>query len=137
MTLKNMWAYLPNAVHISRIVESVKSHRLHWESPMTDSVHEARLVSSYAIKEARLAHLKSFRIDAWNSIHIKTCDSLPAQYAVMSLIAWDDSASYLEMNSDELRVWSMISERPAAALILPAVIAFEEIQREEIQRSIL
>jgi hypothetical protein len=37
------------------------------------------------------------------------------------------------MPSDKLRVWAILSEDPAAVLLLPAVIAFEKIAKKEKQ----
>jgi hypothetical protein len=55
-----------------------------------------------------------------------------ARDAIASLIAYDDANKYLEMSSDKLRVWSILSEDPAAILMLPAVIAFEKINELEL-----
>ena len=54
-----------------------------------------------------------------------------ARSASMALIAYDDSAKYLDMPSEQLRVWSILSEDPAAILLLPAVVAFERINELE------
>jgi hypothetical protein len=51
--------------------------------------------------------------------------------AVKALIAYDDASKYLEMASDQLHVWAILSETPAAVLLLPAVIAFERIRELE------
>jgi hypothetical protein len=51
--------------------------------------------------------------------------------AVKALIAYDDASKYLDMPSDKLRVWAILSETPAAVLLLPAVIAFERINESE------
>jgi hypothetical protein len=48
-----------------------------------------------------------------------------------ALIAYDDASKYLDMPSDQLRVWAILSETPAAVLLLPAVIAFERINELE------
>jgi hypothetical protein len=37
------------------------------------------------------------------------------------------------MPSDKLRVWSILSEDPAAVLLLPAIIAFESIAKKKKQ----
>jgi hypothetical protein len=50
----------------------------------------------------------------------------------MALIAWDNSAKYLDMSSDQLKVWMHLSDDPATVLLLPAVIAFEKINEMEI-----
>jgi hypothetical protein len=51
--------------------------------------------------------------------------------ATAALIAFDDASKYLEVASDQLRVWTILSEEPAAILLLPAVIAFERINELE------
>jgi len=55
-----------------------------------------------------------------------------ARDAVYALIAWDDSTKYLTMPSDQLRVWATLSEDISAGLLLPAVIAFEQISELEL-----
>jgi hypothetical protein len=52
--------------------------------------------------------------------------------ATAALIAFDDASKYLDMPSDKLRVWAILSEEPAAVLLLPAVIAFERINELEL-----
>jgi hypothetical protein len=47
--------------------------------------------------------------------------------AALALVAYDDCAHLLEMSSDRLKTWALLSEQPAAALLLPAVIARERI----------
>jgi hypothetical protein len=51
--------------------------------------------------------------------------------ATAALIAYDDASKYLDMSVDQLRVWAILSEEPAAILLLPAVIAFERIRELE------
>jgi hypothetical protein len=50
---------------------------------------------------------------------------------MLALVAYDDCAQYLDMSSDQLKVWAILSENPAAVLLLPAVIAFEKIAELE------
>jgi hypothetical protein len=54
-----------------------------------------------------------------------------ARGAIIALIAYDDCAHYLDMPSEQLRMWAILSENPAAILLLPAVIAFERIAELE------
>jgi hypothetical protein len=51
--------------------------------------------------------------------------------ATAALIAYDDASKYLDMPVEQLRVWAILSEEPAAVLLLPAVIAFERINELE------
>ena len=107
----NAWSRLPNACHIDRVLESVKSHTEIWDAIWD----EARLSSRYAA-------LGAARYAAWNA----------AWGAITALIAYDDASKYLDMPSDHLRVWAILSEDPASVLLLPAVVAFERINELEL-----
>jgi hypothetical protein len=51
--------------------------------------------------------------------------------AILALFAYDDCEQYLSMTSEQLRMWATLTEQPAAVLLLPAVIAFEQIKKME------
>ena len=107
MTKKTKWSHLPNAHHIDRVLASVKAHPDEWSAVRTaawDAAWDAVRDRAYAA--------------AWG--------------AVAALIAYDDCAHYLDMPSDRLRVWAILSENPAAVLLLPAVITFEKINELEL-----
>jgi hypothetical protein len=55
-----------------------------------------------------------------------------ARVAIVALAAFDDAGKYLDMPSDQLRDWAVLSKTPAAMLLLPAVIAFERINELEL-----
>ena len=100
------WSDLPNAVHIDRVLESVKKHPLIWDAALNAAWGAARAAARAAARvAARVA----------------------ASDAILALIAWDDSAEFLDMTSDELEVWARLSSNPGAILLLPAVNAFEQI----------
>jgi hypothetical protein len=52
--------------------------------------------------------------------------------AISALVAWDNSAKFLDMTSNELNMWWALSEDPAAILLLSAVQAFEQIKELEL-----
>ena len=136
------WSHLPNARYIDRVLESVKSHPEIWEA---------------AWNGARLAAWNGARLAAWNAARLAASDAawvaasdaasdaarLAASDAawvaasdaawgpIAALIAFDDAGKYLDMPSDKLRVWAILSEDPAAVLLIPAVIAFERINELE------
>ena len=119
----NAWSHLPNACHIDRVFESAKSHPEIWDT----AVDTAREASWLAYRDAAYdaaygAALGVDRYAAW----------VAARDAAIALIAYDDASKYLEMASDQLRVWAILSEEPAAILLLPAVIAFERINELEL-----
>ena len=99
----NAWSHLPNAAHIDRVLESSKSHPDVW-----DAAYEAARGAAY--EAARNAA-------TW--------------YSILALITYDDSAKYLDMTVDQLKMWAILSEEPAALLLLPAAIAYEKISELE------
>ena len=101
------WSHLPNAAHIDRVIESSNSYPEVWNVAY-DSAWDAAYDSAYT----------AARNAAWN--------------AVLAFIAYDDAANYLAMPSDQLKAWAILSENPAAILLLPVVIAYERISEWEL-----
>lgn len=120
------WSHLPNAAHIDRVLASVKSHPKAWTA--------ARDAARYAAWDAawRAARYAA-RDEAWRAAWLKRDAARDTAWsAVAALIAWDQSAKFLDMTPDELKMWQALSEDPAAILILPAVVAFEKINELEL-----
>ena len=109
------WSHLPNAAHIDRVIESSNSYPEVWNVAY-DSAWDA------AWDAARDAAYTAARNAAWNA----------AWNAVLAFIAYDDAANYLAMPSDQLKAWAILSENPAAILLLPVVIAYERISEWEL-----
>jgi hypothetical protein len=124
----NAWNHLPNAHHIDRVLESAKSHLEIWSTPW-DAVRNRDAAHNEAWYAATDA--------AWDVARnadrgVATVAARGAMYdAVKALIAYDDASKYLDMPVDQLRVWAILSEEPAAILLIPAVIAFERIRESE------
>ena len=130
----NAWNHLPNAHHIDRVLESAKSHPEIWDAAWDtyrSAAHGAALDASRfaALNASRVTALNASRVTAWNAAW--GAAKLATMDATAALIAFDDASKYLEMASDQLRVWTILSEEPAAILLLPAVIAFERINELE------
>ena len=161
------WSHLPNAHHIDRVIESLKSHselwaearNVVWSESRNAGWNEAKNVTMmaagdavwsaaknaawYAVKNVTMiaagdAAWYAARNAAWYAV--KTADRnadrenaawYAARNATLALISYDDSAKYLDMPSEKLRMWYILSEDPAAILLLPAVIAFEKINELE------
>jgi len=127
MTKKTMWSHLPNADHIDRVIASVKDHPKVWAA--------APYVAGYMVARAsaRDAAQHAARTEVWDAVWVTAgymaqyASRYAARNAVVALVAYDDCAHYLDMPSDQLRVWAILSEKPAAILMLPAVTAFEKI----------
>jgi hypothetical protein len=136
----NAWSHLPNAHHIDRVLESAKSHLEIWSTPWDavrnrDSAHNA---AWYAATDAARGTAWNAATDAaWDVARnaargVTTVAARDAIYdAVKALIAYDDASKYLEMPVEQLRVWAILSETPAAILLIPAVVAFERINESE------
>jgi hypothetical protein len=128
----NAWSHLPNARHIDRILESVKSHPEIWGAAW-NAAWSAALNAAWrpATDVARDVAWGVARDVAWDAARGVVWSAAAARGATAALIAYDDASKYLEMPSDHLRIWAILSEDPAAILLLPAVIAFERISELE------
>ena len=143
------WSHLPNAAHIDQVLSSLQSHPKVWASAGDATRLAVRDTAVYAAWWAtRLADRWEARYAARNAAEDTTWDTilaadasrdaarlaarLAAHDAIAALIAWDDCAPYLDMTSDQLEVWAILSKEPAAVLLLPAVTAFEMINELEL-----
>ena len=120
------WSHLPNAAHIDRVIESSNSYPEIW-SAARDAAWSAardvvRDVVRDAVRDAASVPERTVR-DAARSA---------ARSAALAFIAYDDAADYLAMPSDQLKIWAILSENPAAILLIPAVIAYERISELEL-----
>jgi hypothetical protein len=128
------WSHLPNAVHIDRIIAAVRSHPDVWVTAA------AEISFAPAWTAAREASYAARREEAWCSAFSATATStrgwtrinrVAPGGAILALIAWDHSAKFLDMTVNELKMWTILSEDPAAILLLPAVVAFAKIAELE------
>jgi hypothetical protein len=142
------WSHLPNAKHIDNVIMSFKNNPDPWAMAWDITYNPARMAACDAAwhaarNAARDAARNAARIAAWHAAwHAARNAARNAAYraalnaahnAIMALIAYDDSTKYLDMSSEILKTWAIITEDPAAFLLFPAVIAFEKIiQKEEI-----
>jgi hypothetical protein len=117
------WSHLPNAAHIDRVIESSNSYPEVWNVAY-DSAWDAAYDSAYT------AARNAARNAAYDSAY--TAARNAAWNAVLAFIAYDDAANYLAMPSDQLKAWAILSENPAAILLLPVVIAYERISEWEL-----
>jgi hypothetical protein len=135
----NAWSHLPNAHHIDRVLESAKLHPEIWEAAR-DAAHND--LDWYAATDAAMnAARETSHNEAWDAALNARLAAQGAAWiaaqdaawnAIIALIAYDDASKYLEMPVDQLRFWAILSEDPAAVLLLPAVVAFERINELEL-----
>ena len=136
------WSHLPNAVHIDRILKLSRDHvdiwNAAWETTLTATWGKSWYAARHAAwDKAYAAAYYAARHAAWAAARNIVWDNILKEEsranrdAIAALIAWDDSAQFLDMTSDELEVWARLSNNPAAILMLPAVKALEQIKSLE------
>jgi len=117
--MKTKWSHLPNAGHIDRVIASAKAHPEFWGA--------ARAAAWDAVENAARNVVENAARHAAGNVVVYA-----AYDAIAALVAYDDCAQYLGMTSDQLKMWAILSEEPAAILLLPAVTAFEKIKELEL-----
>ena len=95
-----LWAHLPNAAHIDRVLVHLAQNPEVW-----DAARDA----------ARDAAWDAARGAAWDA----------ARDAIAALTAYDDCAHLLDQTPDFVRGHINLTNEPAAILLLPAVIAMQ------------
>jgi hypothetical protein len=136
------WSHLPNASHIDRIIESIKTYPEIWtavscvayDAAEVEAWSAARAAAFAAVRAAAFAAAREAGlVEAWYA-------DFPFEFsaggaardafldAVLALLAYDDSDKYLAYTPDQLKLWAVLSEEPAALLLLPAVTAFANIE---------
>jgi hypothetical protein len=134
----NAWSHLPNARHIDRVIESAESHPEIWSASWNASWNATMAAYDAARDAAWVAAARSAARDATRDAAMDAASDATrgaawyaAWAATAALIVYDDASKYLEMPVDQLRFWAILSEIPAAILLIPAVIAFERIRKLE------
>ena len=125
--MNSAWSHLPNAKHIDRILTHLEAHPEKWAAAYTAAwaaAYTAAWGAAYtaAWAAARGAAWDVARDAAWAAAR---GDAWGAIAAIAALVAWDNCAHLLELTPDQLRMYSRLSDDPAAVLLLPAVIASE------------
>ncbi len=139
------WSHLPNATQIDRVLASLKEPPDVWQEAWTAtrnaawdaSLTEARISAHDVVCDMAGAAYDAVWGAAYDAVWdaVLTVDSVAAydavwdatRDAILALIAYDDCDQYLAMSSEQLRAWALLTEHPAAILLLPTVIAFERI----------
>jgi hypothetical protein len=124
------WSHLPNAIHIDRVLASVKSNPDAWEHLYTEAREEA-------INQAWEAMNQAVGPPSWqapwmaqacfNACTTRNYSVGPVDHArgvLLALIAYDDCAKYLDLPLDQLKMLYLLNEHPACLLLQPAVLVF-------------
>ena len=112
------WSNLPNAAHIDRVLAHVRSHPDKWDAAR-DAVWDAArdAVWDEAWDAARDAAWDAARGAAWDA----------TWGACVALMAWDEAGELMDKPKSLLRFLAQGGVH-AAVLLLPAVIAMEELK---------
>ena len=128
------WSHLPNAAHIDRVLASLRADPDAWCASQTAERNDALKAASRASRDAQrgaiwaaVKHASWYA--AWGADRGADRDSarVAAQDALLALIAWDDSAVFLDTPLDAVRQAAASGDHPAI-LLLPAVTSFNIIQ---------
>ena len=132
----NEWSHLPNARHIDWVLESVKQHPKIWASAAREATWEVvwEVALEVAWDAARGVTYAAARGAAWAASWAAALEAArgaardASWAAILALIGYDDCANLFDMPGEQLKTWALLTEKPAAVLLLPAVIARERIR---------
>lgn len=136
----NAWEHLSNARHIDWVLESMNKRPEIWVAAYDPALVVVRgAARDAAWGEALTATDDANRYAAWNAARDTAFWSARDAYrgavyhaardAICALIAYDDCEQYLSMTSEELKAWALMTEYPAAVLLLPMVVVREQIEQ--------
>jgi hypothetical protein len=117
------WSHLPNAVHIDRVLASVKSHPKLWNQAWVQALGQAwGQAWGPASRQAR----DQAWYQAWDQTQEQAREqaSDQARGTILALVAYDDCAKHLNLTIDQLKMLYHLTEHPACLLLQPAVIVF-------------
>ena len=122
-----VWAHLPNAPHIDRVLAHLSAHPQAWDAARgaaRDAARGAALDAAWgaAWAAAWAAARDAARGAAWGAAWAAAWAA--ARDALAALIAWDDCAYILDLPVDAVRTLAGCGHHPAV-LMLPAVIALQ------------
>jgi hypothetical protein len=119
------WDHLPNAVHIDRVLASVKSYPELWNQAWGQVWSQSlSKVWNQACEQAKGRAWDQAWDQAWQPAWDQV--SFRARGALLALIAYDDCAKYLDLPLDQLQMLYHLTEHPACILLQPAVLVFEK-----------
>ena len=125
------WSHLPNAAHIDRILESLRSHLGQWVEVSTDRRRAAAQAGQWMVSWdvmialARRVEWLEVEATARTSAGITCCHM--AWDALLCLVAYDDCGYMIDSEVSELKMLAALGDHKAISL-LPACVAFNAIK---------
>ena len=114
------WAYLPNAVHIDRVIASAKAHPGHWAAAQIAARGAARgAARDLLIKQGRYSVWLESQEAVWSAGCGVGWDVGwgVAMDALLALIAFDDCAYMLDSDPGELAILAKFGDHRAILLL--------------------
>jgi hypothetical protein len=128
----NAWDHLPNAIHIDCILASLQADFEIWNR----AYHETLVEDKAHVFIQAFAFMQPNDLDTFHTIQTVmrdlswSCSAVDAAMdPILALVAYEDSAKYLELSVDQLNMLYQLNEHPACFLLRVAVRAFE-LERE-------
>lgn len=129
------WSNLPNAEHIDRVLQSANQYPDIWrEIWFTARSSIPDTTWNVAWSEVWLAMISAGRTQIVNYVCNNDHEMLSkglARSSLLALITYDDCGQYLDMSSEQLHAWAILTEQSAIWLLLPAALVFERIAELE------
>ena len=134
--MTTVWAHLPNATHIDRVLASLAATPELWGAARDAAWIGARVAAWDAAWDAARGAARDAAWDAaWDAARGAARDAArdaargaardAAWDAIAALVAWDDCAVFLDMPPDAVRLVAASGHHPAV-LLLPAAIVFSK-----------
>ena len=118
------WSHLPNAVHIDRVIASVKSRPDQWGIAQ-NAVNDKDWNVAWDKATADITNW----VDVWDTVWNFVRNTV-ARDALLCLIAYDDCAYMLDSEVGELKILAALGDHKAI-LLLPACVALNAIKNSD------
>ena len=134
--MTTIWAHLPNAAHIDRVIASMKVNIDTWDAAWNTlpKLQSRDAAMNAAWNAARGMVLVQVRDVAWNAARgattgtgSRTAAQYTARYAILALCAYDDCAYMLDSDPGELAILAAFGD-PRAVLLLSACKVFHSLK---------
>ena len=129
------WAHLPNAVHIDRVIASVKANPAHWDRAWATTPWDAVRGAAWAVARESVQAVARAPLQVTQDrdaamVWVSAAEAAarePAWDALLALIAYDDCAYMLESDPGELAILAKFGNT-RAILLLGACKAFHSLK---------
>ena len=120
------WSHLPNAIHISYVMNNIAYHPEGWEYasntsyPIFKPLLERDLTNAWRAGMNVLGKDKDL-FDLFQSLRFKDIEEFLAEYTIMALMAYPDYSHLLYASTDELRVLHALGDKHAIYFIFSSI----------------